>query len=170
MTSHARVDEILSRFPGPIILYPSRTKWLLVLLGCAAFAAIGFWMIASENVFGWLLLLFFGTGAGLAFVALLPGASALKLDRRAFEITSLFRRYPVSWQAVSNFEALPIATSGIKVVLFDNADEGHRVISNLNVAVSGHNAGLPDTYGMSAEELASLMVRWRESAVFQAVV
>jgi hypothetical protein len=32
-------------------------------------------------------------------------------------------------------------------------------------ALSGHDSGLPDTYGLSAEDLAQLMIRWRERAI-----
>ena len=31
-------SEILARFPGPVTLYPSRRKWLLLMAGCLLFA------------------------------------------------------------------------------------------------------------------------------------
>jgi hypothetical protein len=39
------VAEILSRFPGPLTLHPSRKKWLLFFSIGALFAAGGGWMI-----------------------------------------------------------------------------------------------------------------------------
>ena len=84
-------DEILSRFPGPVVLYPSRRKWLFVLLGCAAFVATSIWALGNNKVLGWAGLIFFGLGMVVAVVAQLPGASSLKLDREVFEIKHLFR-------------------------------------------------------------------------------
>jgi hypothetical protein len=37
--------------------------------------------------------------------------------------------------------------------------------AKLNTALTGHAAGLPDTYGFSADELAALMTQWRNRAV-----
>jgi hypothetical protein len=38
-------------------------------------------------------------------------------------------------------------------------------MAKLNAAVAGHAGGLPDTYGLSADELAALMTRWCNRAV-----
>jgi len=40
-----------------------------------------------------------------------------------------------------------------------------RTVAKLNVSLVGRNAGLPDTYGLSADVLADLMDRWRDRAV-----
>ena len=34
-----------------------------------------------------------------------------------------------------------------------------------NVGIVGRNAALPDTYGLSADDLAQLMAQWRERAL-----
>ncbi len=47
MASRPDTSEILSRFPGPVTLYPSRKKWLLVCAGGALFAIGGVWMVRS---------------------------------------------------------------------------------------------------------------------------
>jgi hypothetical protein len=162
MPSQDRADEILSRFPGPMMLYPSRRKWLLILLTCVAFVAIGIWM-SSETPKGWFVLAFFGACLVIAAVVLLPGAAALKLDREGFETTKLFCRYSVRWQDATGFEAARIA--GNDMVVYDDRNATGRAIASLNVALVGRNAGLPDTYALPAEVLASLMARWRERAV-----
>ena len=157
--------DILARFPGPVTLVPSRRKWLLVLLACAGFTAIAVWMVASGNLMGWFVLAFFGPGAVLAFVALLPGASALKLDQTGFETTNLFRRQSFRWQDASGFEAARVPPSAHNLVVFDHANAAARTIGKLNVGLVGRNAGLPDTYGLSASALAFLMIRWRAQAL-----
>ena len=47
MPSDDNTAEMLARFPGPVRLYPSRKKWLLVFAGGAAFTAGGILMIRS---------------------------------------------------------------------------------------------------------------------------
>jgi hypothetical protein len=53
------VAEILSRFPGPVTLHPSRMKWLLVFAGGALFATGGGLMVADGKGTGWFVLIFF---------------------------------------------------------------------------------------------------------------
>src|SRR5690348_4499396 len=108
MLSSPAVPELLSRFPGPLTLHPSRKKWLLVLAGCALFAIGGYWMVRSNEGMGWLVLIFFGLGALIAVVVMLPGAGALTLDRDGFETRSLFRRSRARWSDVSRFEVARI--------------------------------------------------------------
>jgi hypothetical protein len=51
------------------------------------------------------------------------------------------------------------------VVYDDRTAQG--VVAKLNAAVAGYAAGLPDTYGLSADELAALMTSWRSRALAQ---
>jgi hypothetical protein len=156
---------ILDRFPGPLTLYPSRRKWLLVSAGGAAFAIGGAWMIRGGDPKGWFVLIFFAAVALVAAVAMLPGAGALTLDRDGFEITNLFRRHRIRWRDASNFTAARIPPARQRFVLFDQASASGRLVANVNVAIVGRNASLPDTYGQPADELAELMAAWRASAL-----
>jgi len=165
MPSQDKTGAILSRFPGPVTLYPSRTKWILILLGCAVFVAGGLFAMQGNTFMRWGAVAFFGTGMAVAIAGLLPGASQLKLDREGFEFTAMFRRHSVRWQAATGFEAVTIPPSGQKMVLFDDAGAKGRALGKLNVSMVGRNSGVPDTYGMSAKDLAGLMAQWRERAV-----
>ena len=158
-------DAILPVFPGPLTLYPSRRKWLLVLLGCGVFDAGGFGMVAQAAPWGWYVLIVFALGTVIAAVALLPGAASLKLDREGFETTSLFRRRRTRWQDATGFEPASIPPSMLKMVVYDDINAAGRAVAGLSVAIAGRNAGLPDTYGLSAADLARLMTRWRERAL-----
>jgi hypothetical protein len=160
----SKVEPILARFPGPVTLYPSRKKWLLILLISAMFTAGGFWMVAERAPKGWYVLIFFAACLIVAVVMLLPGAGDLVLDRDGFQITSLFRSHRVRWQNAKGFEPISIPYSNQRMVGFDDAAAG-RTLAALNTAIAGHNAALPDTYGFSVDELAQLMARWQERAV-----
>jgi len=163
--SDTKADLILARFPGPVTLYPSRKKWLLVLLGCALFTAAGIGMIAQAARGGWFAAIFFALGSLVAAIMLLPGAGALALDADGFQATSLFRRHRTRWQDVTGFESVRIPPSMQKMVLFDDINMTGRTIARLSVAIAGHNGGLPDTYGLTADDLARLMTQWRLRAV-----
>jgi hypothetical protein len=158
-------DAILPAFPGPLTLYPSRRKLLLVLLVCGVFAVGGFGMVTQAAPGGWFVLVVFALGTIIAAVALLPGAASLKLDRDGFQTTSLFRRRRTLWQDVTGFEPASIPPSMLKLVVYDDVNAAGRAVAGLNAAIAGRNAGLPDTYGLSAADLARLMTRWREQAL-----
>lgn len=160
------VDLILSRFPGPVTLYRSRSKWWLVLLACAAFVAIGYGMISTHASGGWLVLVFFSIGAIVAAISLLPGMGSLTLDGTGFTIVVLFRRrQQLRWQDAKDFESVVIPFTTQKTVAFDVRSLAGRALAKLSVVISGHDGALPDTYGLSADDLARLMAQWREQAI-----
>jgi hypothetical protein len=165
MAARADPAELLARFPGPVTLYPSRRKWLLVLAGGAALAAGGALMIRGGDAKGWFVLIFFTAVALTAAVVMLPGASALTLDRDGFEAINLFRRSRTRWQDASGFTAASIPPAQQRLVVYDDARASTWRVAKVNVAITGRNASLPDTYGRSADELAELMAAWRASAL-----
>jgi hypothetical protein len=164
--SSERANAILAKFPGPVTLSASRRKWLLMLLGSGAFTAAGIAMVlSSATAGGWFGVIFFGLCTIVAVVMLLPGAGALRLDREGFEVTSLFRRHRSRWADATGFKSAQIPPSFIHLVAYNDANLSGKSIAKLNVAIAGANAGLPDTYGFAAADLADLMIRWRERAL-----
>jgi hypothetical protein len=165
----SQIVPILSRFPGPVTLYPSKTKWLSTFLGCLGFSIIGIWLIEIGNRtwMDWSALIFFSLGVILIPIALLPGASVLTLDADGFQFINLFRRCRYSWVDTTGFVSWAV-TGRTKMVLFNMPIPDSRVAKGFDKvarALSGHDGGLPDTYGLSAENLAQLMTRWRERAI-----
>jgi hypothetical protein len=51
------------------------------------------------------------------------------------------------------------------MVVYDDVTQSSKAIAQLNVGIVGRNAGLPDTYGLSADDLAQLMAQWRDRAL-----
>jgi hypothetical protein len=162
MPSRPRSTDLLTRFPGPLTLYPSRRKWLVICIGTALFAAAGAWMISGGDASGWFVLIFFGACALVALAAMLPHAGALVLDRDGFEVTNLFRHHRARWQDVSAFEAKSIPPANQRFVVYDDASANASSLAKINVAIVGRNAALPDTYG---HELAALLEQWRALAL-----
>jgi hypothetical protein len=160
----SKVDLILAQFPWPVTLYPSRKKWLLLLLGGGLFTYGGYSMVSSAEPWGWSVLIFFAAGMIISIVMLLPGASGVTLDADGFQVTSLYRRHRSRWRNVTSFVPVSIPYSRQKLVAFDDATITGG-IAQMSVDISGHNAALPDSYGFSVDDLAALMTRWRDRAV-----
>jgi hypothetical protein len=165
MAARADIAPIPARFPGPVTLYPSRKKWLLVLAVGVVLAVGGVLMIRSGELKGWLVLIFFAAVSLIAAAVMLPGAGALTLDRDGFEVTNLFRRHRTRWQDASGFTATDIPPARQQFVVYNDARVSTRRITKVTVAIAGRNASLPDTYGRPADELAELMAAWRASAL-----
>jgi hypothetical protein len=157
-------DAVMARFPGPLTFYPSRRKWLLTMSGSALFAAGGVWMLREGNWKGWLVLLFFGLGAAVSAIALLPGAGSLVLDREGFQFSSLFRRHRTLWRDASGFTAATVPPARFPLVVFDDRQQRRGTLASLNVGLVGRTSALPDTYGFKADELAQIMAQWHARA------
>jgi hypothetical protein len=164
-SSDTDAEVILSRFPGPVTLYSSRRKWLRHAIWSSLFAVAGLLMVSYEISGGWFILSFFAALVPLCVGMLLPGASALKLDDQGFQVTKFFRSRSARWRDVKNFEAIAQAQGSVeKIIVYDDVKSIDGIIETVNKTISGHNAYLPDTYGIAGEKLAGLMGRWRDRA------
>jgi hypothetical protein len=106
---------------------------------------------------------FFGLGAIVFAILLLPGAAWLRLEPAGFTVCHLFRKRSTPWSEVTDFG---VALAGRKKLVGYNSrsvTEHSPRIAALSTALSGYNAALPDTYGPRAAELAALLneVLWR---------
>ena len=131
-------------------------------------------MVIYEISGGWFFLVFFAALSILGVGMLLPGASALKLDEEGFEATKYFRSHRARWRDVKNFRTVVLTPPTIalvpgstELVVYDDIKSTDGIMATVNRAFSGHNAYLPDTYGIPGEELARLMGWWRERAASQ---
>lgn len=168
-------DALLARFPGPVTLHVNRLKALAMLAGSLAFVAGGIFLIVfvrddPEAVFaGIASVAFFGACAAIGAVMLLPGAGSLTLDAAGFEVCSLFRRHRIAWPHASRFTAATFSLPGAnrKSMVGYDQDGLKGAGADFSRNAIGRNAALPDTYGLSVEELARLLTAWRERALAQ---
>lgn len=147
----------------PIELVPSRTKWWVMIIAGAGFAA---GMIAGFGVnTSTALVAALSVGAAVLGAAmLLPGANALRLDADGFQVVQLFRAKNFRWSEVSDFGVHSLGQSG-EVVAFKAEGRQLSFWARINGALLGdRNAYLPDTYGMTAADLARLMIERQSSA------
>lgn len=121
-------------------------------------------MIRGGDFWGWLVAGFFALGVIVSVINLLPGSSYLRLDNEGFTTCSLFRTHTFRWFDVERFDVARISTN--KMVVFDFSDTYRKqeVGRRVATAVTGHEGALPESYGMSQEELAKLLNDYRRSA------
>lgn len=131
----------------PITLYPKKSKKILNLIICLALVVLGISIIDKNFWAGMLNIIMFGIGTIMFAVNLHPQASYLKIDEKGLEMRTLFRSTMIPWHVIHGFTT--------KKVLFKNM-----VTFNFNVQyidlskMKNRTPALPDTYGMSAKELA----------------
>ena len=145
-----------------LTLRPNRRRYLLNMALAAGFVAAGDLMIRKGDPRGWAGILFFGFGVIVYVLLLLPGSAYLRLDPTGFTVCSLFRAHSTGWFEVDSFEVARMRGRKLVVFNFSNLHRGQEFVRKVAVAIGWHQGALPDTYGLSAEELAAIMNDWRQ--------
>lgn len=142
----------------PFALAPNRWKYAALLLLSLGFVAIGVFLLGRDSALvAWGCIGFFGLGAIVFALSLLPGANGLSLDENGFVVRSLFRSHRTEWKDVAGFR--PVRIGARRMVGFDflpGSGPGPR-LRRANIAVAGVEAALPDGYGMSVDRLSALL-------------
>ncbi len=138
-------------------LYTSRWKALALLAASIGFVAAGWSMRVGNPVAGYLGMGFFGLGIPVFLAQLLPGRSYLELTCGGFTCVSWFSKSHTRWADVRQFRVVQV--SGHRMLGWDYLAHGpgHDWGRKFSRAVSGADAALPETYGLTAEALAALM-------------
>ncbi|MDP3491853.1 MAG: hypothetical protein Q8R82_01975 [Hyphomonadaceae bacterium] len=151
--------------PDMMRLKPDRLRWLVVFLISAGFVAIAIWIGPSDPT------LFYGAGGFFVLCALIAAplmigvGSSLVLDREGFACRTLFRTFRRTWRECSVFH--PVTTGFRQYVgCSTQQDEAaHPRTASVNRALIGASGMLPETYGLSADELSDLMNLFRARAL-----
>jgi hypothetical protein len=161
---------LLQRFPGPVELCLSRLKLSYLLAGTAVFGGEAVYLLQNDR-FSWfatLALCFGAVGCAVAipFMALLMvRGSLLRLDREGLLIRHGWRRQFVPWVKTSIFEVAVLPTPSHQKMVVYNDVASCGMIGTINIGITGRNAALPDSYGLSHEQLAWLLNQWRARAL-----
>jgi hypothetical protein len=168
------IEDIVTKFPGPITLLASRLKWWIMIVSSGGMTALGIFLATFVCFYparvigdvragmGILILsaIFFGLCTVVSVIAL--RRSSLRLDEDGFEVTGLFRnRY--SWCEVSDFDLF--SHRGTASVVFKTTKSRRNSLGRLNALLAGgRNDWLPDNYGLGTGQLVQLMTTWQNSA------
>lgn len=166
------VDELLSRFPGPITLYPARGKWISphIRRGRLHYHRRTRLLCSDRRVSARnndLRNDFFGTCMLAGIITLLPGASSLQLNQDGFAIAKFYWTRRLRWAEVSDFAIWTYRAN--KVITFNtctpSSSKAGALLMKINSFLAGRNDYLPDTYGLSANDLLALVNAWRKRAI-----
>jgi len=149
------------------ILYPGRVRAFFLVVLCTTFSLVG--MGAGGG--GWLLGLLAGGGALIFASNFLPNAAWLKLDPQGFTYRITYRTHRHNWNDISSFGILTRRYLGFipvsRSVCF-NFTADHKRSKGLGfrmaTAIARFDGQLPESYGMKARDLASLLESWRQQA------
>lgn len=142
-----------------LILRPKKLSVLGMLVISGSFVATGIWLGLQGKWMGYFCAAFFGLGVLVAVVQLLPGSTYLRVSSDGLSIVSLFRMTTIPWDIIDEFFVVTLYQSGLpirKMVGFnfvESYDRAHGA-RRFATAIAGCEGALPDTYGMSAEDLA----------------
>ena len=131
----------------------------LLFVASLVFVAVGIWTLPQQPITSWIGIVFFGIGAVFAALNLLPNSSYLQVTREGFTICSSFRRRFIEWQQVGTFG---VSNLGFKKMVGWDATQPASTVGAANKLLTGHSSALPDTYGLTVEELVDLMNRARD--------
>jgi hypothetical protein len=109
--------------------------------------------------------------AGLSVLAIIvsvlqlhPKAAYLRLTAEGFTYCALFRKFSFLWNDISKFGVAVVSDREMVGWNFAEHYTRSRRGRALSTRLSGYESALPDTYGMTAKDLASLMETLRQVA------
>ena len=155
-----------------VFIKPSRRDSILGLVCSLIFVVATLYLISvgERGPFIWYGLLVFDSTTIFFLVAMLPGASYLRLERSGFTRRHLFRSLSCRWHDVGPFTAGRFGWIPGEVgfstpeseALFARMSPLRRWWYRLEF---GNHKNLVGKFQMPAEELAATMNRWREDAM-----
>lgn len=147
-----------------IILTPSRRKWAGMLL---LFVLLSFGSVLAtvrgipQGAIG--ILLFGVIGLPVSIGRLIPGSDYLKLDANGLTIRSRGSEVTTRWEEVARFGTVMVGGMQYVGYNFSSESTDYGIQRRICARVSGWDAILPDTYGLPAYELVSLLARCRRT-------
>lgn len=168
---HLSRDDLMSRFPGPVVLRASPRRHLVLMLSSAGFAAALAWILfydegwsLSARILLWPGLILFG-GGSLLMLAMLIRRPSLTLSIEGLLLDNLWRRGLMRWNDVGTFAVWSDPVAGMPLVVFDDHTGQGPAIGRFDRTLTGRNASLPDGFGLLPEDLAVLLGQWQERAL-----
>jgi hypothetical protein len=150
----------------PITLRPSRRNLILLVAVSISFIWAGWSMRSAHPVLGYVLVSALSLCLIIFVAQMLPNSAHLQLTKERFTIRVLFKESHCRWDECSAFQARHVANG--KVLVGWNYVPGYPKAQRrrrLNASLFGAEVMLPDNYGMTPEDLASLMNEVREESL-----
>lgn len=143
--------------------YPRRAKLIALLSGSMAFVVAGIWALQKGERMMWFPVVLFGGCAIVFLLMLVPGAAYLRIEEQGFTFVSLFRPTTIAWDSVKGFYPGRMIWRSVVYVDLVSGIAGAPRLRALSKTLCGHEGVLPDTYGHSPKELASILNEAKQS-------
>lgn len=156
-----------------LVLTPRPWKWLGVLMVSLVLGFGGWLMITdpdndTRQGMGWFCLVFFGLGAVVAIIQLIPGSSRVVVTSKGIYRTALYRRHFFAWTDIERFGVAEWTTwhgpfrqrhrqIGIRFKPGSQVRKRWPRAALLSEALGGYHGALPDNYGHKHRDLADLL-------------
>ena len=152
-----------------LIIQNSRWKHVLLLIGCIGFVIAGIWMVIHGKPFGWLAILFFGSGIPIFIWQISDSRPRLIIDERGV----LDRTLGVGLIAWTDIEAAYVRSIGSNDFIcleLKNAEEYAQKLSKVKRAMASANRHLGFTdfnlnlsgVDASTDEVFELLMKYCE--------
>lgn len=143
------------------LIFPaSRAKSLLLLLGCSAFVALGWFLVDREPLIAWLTIGFFGLGIPIALLTLVTNRSHLKFTPQGVEMASLFKTHLVPWRDVARFEMSQIQGTRMIAIVYRPEHAGQTALRRVSASIAGMEAAIPNSYAVPLDRLLVHLTDW----------
>lgn len=146
-----------------LVLRANPRRPIIMLVGSAVFLVFGIFMIKVGELRGYMVagpsVFFFVVYA----INIITGTPRLLLTRDGFAIQNPMNSYSYKWNEVDSFSVDFLKGLKLKTVVFTLSPNcKKRLTERAGIrAITGHEGVLPNNYGMSPENLADLMNKWR---------
>ena len=155
------VDQIPER-----TLYPSRAKFVFLLLVCLLFTLGGIQAASAGEQWGHLVYLICGLSSAACVLIMVKQTNYLRLGDNEFEIATLAGKRRIKWEDVDSFGLASVYMRNLGYWTLIGWDY-KKGVSAPPLAILGSTTQskwavgkedtLPDNYGMKAKDLLSLM-------------
>ena len=154
-------------------LYSSRAKFVFLLLVCLLFTLGGIQAASAGEQWGHLVYLICGLSSAACVLIMVKQTNYLRLGDNEFEIATLARKRRIKWEDVDSFGivSVDIYNGGYWTLIGWDYKKGVSApplailgSSTHSKRVVGKEDTLPDTYGMKAKDLLSLMNEYLDAS------
>ena len=159
-TANQRTLKLVNQpelLPESMTLYPSKIKWVLILLVCFIFITMGISLIGDHNaetLLGLFVCVMSGFGILISVLTLWPDSSWLKLGPDGIRNKVMFRKFHYRWSDINRFgittvqHGVGLSKSKTEFVSFwMNHDDEMRSLS--------------ECYGKKTDELVEILESYR---------
>jgi len=170
--SGLNVDELLARFPSPLVLKQDWYRWTKgILMGLCLFLFGLLTYTHDKNTSKWLPISFMVSGGIIYFIVIqgyYSGRWAIKLDVDGFYVNYGIVKKHFLWRNVDKF--MPQYNPFVGPLSLQQKDIGiifsitNRPLSTME-RHAGYTSGIGNPYGLSSVEFVRLMTTWRARAL-----